>query len=148
MNISDLNRPMVVTLCGSTRFKEEYQLAYFQETMAGKIVLSVGCFGHSDGIELTEDRKSMLDELHLRKIDISDEILVIDVLVNICDKCKTIWPITVEGVALHMLTCRCGGQVGKVRYIGQSTRNEINYATSKGKVVRDYTDQDYYDVNR
>jgi len=46
--------------------------------MSGHIVLSVGCFSHADGIELTEEQKAMLDELHLRKIDISDEVFIIN----------------------------------------------------------------------
>jgi hypothetical protein len=68
-----------VTLCGSTRFKREFIEANFRETMAGRIVLSVGWFGHADHevYELTDAEKIALDVLHFRKIDLSDEILVI-----------------------------------------------------------------------
>ena len=73
--------PIVVCLCGSTKFKQAFIDANFRETMAGKIVLSVGFFGHADShiYTPTEQEKSALDELHLRKIDLADEILVLNV---------------------------------------------------------------------
>lgn len=53
----------------------------FRETMQGKIVLSVGWFSHTDGniYTPTEEEKIMLDELHKRKIDLADEVLVLNV---------------------------------------------------------------------
>ena len=69
----------IVCLCGSTRFKKEFEEANKEETLLGNIVLSVGVFGHSDGIKLEEHQKKELDNLHLKKIDISDEILVLNV---------------------------------------------------------------------
>ena len=72
-------KPLIVTLCGSTRFKQAFLDANFNETMAGNIVLSVGCFGHADHVSLTEKEKRMLDTLHKRKIDMSDEILVLNI---------------------------------------------------------------------
>ncbi len=73
-------KPTIVCLCGSTRFKQQFIEANFRETMAGKIVLSVGWFGHADGniYTPTEEEKVRLDELHLRKIDLADEILIIN----------------------------------------------------------------------
>lgn len=72
--------PRVVTLCGSTKFLEAFRHANLVETLAGRIVLSVGCFTHSDAqLNIDQDTKEMLDELHKRKIDISDEILVLNV---------------------------------------------------------------------
>lgn len=100
-------RPRIVCLCGSTRFMAAFQEANLRETLAGRIVLSVGAFVHSDsellasGV-LTEVKKRALDELHKRKIDLADEILVLNV----------------------------GG------YIGESTRSEIAYAEAHGKIVR------------
>ncbi len=74
-------RPIIVCLCGSTKFKQEFIAANFQETMAGRIVLSVGWFGHADGEIYTpsKEEKERLDLLHLRKIDLADEILIINV---------------------------------------------------------------------
>lgn len=69
----------VVTLCGSTRFRDEFAKAQRDLTLEGYIVLSVGLFGHGDGIVLTEDVKTMLDDMHKRKIDMADEIFVINV---------------------------------------------------------------------
>jgi len=72
-------KPLIVTLCGSTKFKQEFIDANFNETMAGNIVLSVGGFGNSDHRSLTENEKQMLGTLHKRKIDLSDEILVLNI---------------------------------------------------------------------
>lgn len=100
--------PVIVCLCGSTRFYKEFQRANYEETMAGKIVLSVGFYLHSSKAAhgetwgCTPEQKIRLDELHLRKIDIADEVLVLNV----------------------------GG------YIGQSTRRELEYARVNGKRVR------------
>ena len=70
----------VITLCGSTRFKDEFLEAQKQLTLAGNIVISVGLFGHSGDDEvLTEGTKEMLDDMHKRKIDMADEIYVINV---------------------------------------------------------------------
>lgn len=71
--------PTIVTLCGSTRFKEAYAAAARAETLAGRIVLSVGLLGHDEGLDMRGPVKAMLDELHLRKIDVSDEVLVLNV---------------------------------------------------------------------
>src|SRR5258708_1309677 len=75
-----MTKPIIVTLCGSTRFKDAFATALLNETLQGKIVLTVGCFTHSDvELELTDEVKMDLDTLHMRKIDISDEIYVLNV---------------------------------------------------------------------
>lgn len=71
---------MVITLCGSTRFKEEFIAEQKRLTLEGNIVISVGLFGHTGDIEvLAEGVKEMLDDMHFRKIDMADEIFVINV---------------------------------------------------------------------
>ena len=105
----DNNNYPVVTLCGSTKFKEEFLKVQKELTLKGYIVISVGLFGHSGDDEVWEgkpedtytDTKLMLDDLHLRKIDMADSIFVIN----------------------------------KNGYIGESTRREIEYATSHDKKV-------------
>ena len=100
----------VITLCGSTRFIDEFMEAQKRLTLEGNIVISVGLFGHSGDNEVWENMdegtltrtKEMLDDMHKRKIDMSDEIYVINV----------------------------GG------YIGASTKSEIEYAEATGKTVR------------
>ncbi len=70
----------VITLCGSTRFKDAFMEAQKRLTLEGNIVISVGLFGHSGDDEvLTESTKEMLDDMHKRKIDMADEIFVINV---------------------------------------------------------------------
>ena len=99
----------VITLCGSTRFKEEFLQVQKELTLKGNIVISVGLFGYSDGDDIwnkmdeetLSKTKEMLDDMHKRKIDMADEIFVINV----------------------------GG------YIGDSTRSEIEYAINTGKKV-------------
>ena len=70
----------VITLCGSTRFKEQFFEVQKRLTLEGNIVISVGLFGHSGDDEVwEEDTKAMLDDMHKRKIDMADEIFVINV---------------------------------------------------------------------
>ena len=70
----------VITLCGSTRFKEQFFEAQKRLTLEGNIVISVGLFGHSGDDEVwTEGTKEMLDDMHKRKIDMADAIYVINV---------------------------------------------------------------------
>ena len=71
----------VITLCGSTRFKKEFKEVQRKLTLEGNIVLSVGLFSHAE--ENSKDwacngTKEMLDDIHKRKIDMSDEIFVIN----------------------------------------------------------------------
>ena len=100
----------VITLCGSTRFKDQFMEAQKRLTLEGNIVISVGLFGHSGDQEVWENMdegtltktKEMLDDMHKRKIDMADAIYVINV----------------------------GG------YVGSSTKSEIEYAIAHGKAVR------------
>lgn len=101
--------PVVVCLCGSTRFYDEFQKANYDLTMKGEIVLSVGFYphaaaehGHGEGVGHDSVEKVALDELHKRKIDLADYVYVLNV----------------------------GG------YIGESTHSEIDYAIAHGKQVR------------
>ena len=99
----------VITLCGSTKFKDAFLKAQKDLTLKGNIVISVGLFGHSGDSEVWDNMdegtftktKKMLDDMHKRKIDMSDEIFVINV----------------------------GG------YIGESTKSEIEYAKKTGKKI-------------
>lgn len=69
----------VVTLCGSTKFKDDFMRVQKKLTLQGYIVISVGLFGHSGDDEVwTEGTKEMLDDMHKRKIDMADEIFVIN----------------------------------------------------------------------
>ena len=102
-------RPVVVCLCGSTRFMDAFHEAGWRETLDGKIVLSVGLSKYAetpDGGHLVEilgrETAEALDELHKRKIDLADEVLILNV----------------------------GG------YIGESTFSELLYAWAHGKSVR------------
>ena len=72
--------PTIVCLCGSTRFYDTFRKVNYDLTLEGKIVLSVGCDTKSDdGLGITHEQKVMLDELHKRKIDLCDEVLVLNV---------------------------------------------------------------------
>lgn len=69
----------VITLCGSTRFKDEFIREQKRLTLEGNIVISVGLFGHAGDDEArAENTKAMLDDMHKRKIDMADEIFVIN----------------------------------------------------------------------
>ncbi len=99
-------KPEIVCLCGSTRFIERMAVEAWELEKAGFIVLSCHLLPHwygaaGDHQAEAEGVADRLDELHLRKIDISDRVRIINV----------------DG------------------YIGESTRNEINYAESTGKPI-------------
>ena len=75
-----VGRFKVITLCGSTRFKDAFLETQKRLTLEGNIVISVGLFGHSGDEEVwKEGTKEMLDNMHKRKIDMSDGIFVINV---------------------------------------------------------------------
>lgn len=121
-----------VCLCGSTRFKAAFIQANFEETMAGRLVYSVGFFSHADSAvyQPTPEEKAALDALHIAKIDASDEILVIDEELVVCIKCKQPY----NGGPRHSDCCGAIGDV--VRYWGDSTKREIAHAERTGKPVR------------
>ncbi len=71
----------VITLCGSTKFKDDFIKAQEFLTLAGCIVISVGLFGHADKkytTAITPEVKMMLDDMHKRKIDMADSIFVVN----------------------------------------------------------------------
>jgi hypothetical protein len=79
-NKSMISNYKIITLCGSTRFRDEFISQQKRLTLDGHIVISVGLFGHSGDPEVwSEKTKVMLDDMHLRKIDLADEIFVINV---------------------------------------------------------------------
>ena len=113
-------KPKIVCLCGSTKFKDAFTKAQFDETMAGNIVLTIGCNMKSDseifaGLSDSQLRivKARLDVLHFHKIVMADEILVLNV----------------------------------DNYIGESTEREIVYADSLGKTIRYLEPTDWQDVS-
>jgi len=123
--------PEVVTLCGSTRFVDAYIKETRRLTLEGHIVISVGLFGHQEGLDMGGDTKSMLDKLHLRKIDLSDRIHIINDLEWQCKTCLQFAPFERE----PRLRCKCPPEFDRGRwqpYVGESTRREIAYAQSKG----------------
>ena len=70
---------MIITLCGSTKFKDQFMEAQKELTLEGHIVISVGCFGHADQDPRIEASKDMLDKMHFQKIDMADAIYVVNV---------------------------------------------------------------------
>jgi len=75
-----MKKPKVICLCGSTRFYQTFADENLRLTLLGFIVLSIGCNTKSDtSLHLNRRTKLMLDELHKRKIDLSDSILILNV---------------------------------------------------------------------
>lgn len=66
-----------ITLCGSTRFKKEFEDWNRILTSMGHTVYSVGVFSKSQE-KMTNAEKQLLDMVHLDKIARSDSIVVID----------------------------------------------------------------------
>lgn len=69
----------VITLCGSTKFKEEFIDVNKWLSLQGNLVISVGLFGQADHELISPEEKVLLDEVHMAKIDLADEIFVINV---------------------------------------------------------------------
>ncbi len=74
-------RPVIVCLCGSTRYADAFAKAYREESLNFKIVLSVGVMVHAGDEPIKDDdpRKEMLDRLHKHKIELADEVLILNV---------------------------------------------------------------------
>lgn len=100
MNTLEGNKPKIICLCGSVRFANEFHKHEFDLSFKGNIVLAP-CAYNNDVQITNPEAKKMFDWLHKRKIDISDEVFILNV----------------------------GG------YIGESTRNELEYAKSIGKPI-------------
>ncbi|PTX64982.1 hypothetical protein C8P63_101204 [Melghirimyces profundicolus] len=69
----------VITLCGSTRFRKEFEEASKTLTLQGHAVISLGFFDKSEGFTVTPEQEALFEKIHRRKIDLADEIFVIDV---------------------------------------------------------------------
>ena len=74
-----MNRPTIVCIIGSTKFKQQILGLSQRETLSGRIVINHGFFHHIDMFPITDEQKKMLDTLMLRKIDAADEVLVCDI---------------------------------------------------------------------
>jgi hypothetical protein len=72
------HRHTITVLCGSTRFRDTFHTVTRSLTLAGHIVLAPGVFGHADPTTITAPVKARLDALHLAKIDLADDVLVIN----------------------------------------------------------------------
>ncbi len=69
----------IVCLIGSTKFKEAFEKANKEESLKGNIILTVAMFGHLEGLDMDSDAKRIFDKIHLDKINLSDEVLVLNV---------------------------------------------------------------------
>ncbi|WP_349408533.1 DUF4406 domain-containing protein [Pseudalkalibacillus sp. SCS-8] len=69
----------VITLCGSTKFKKQFRETEASLTLQGHVVISLGFFEQSEGIQITEEQEQLFKKIHFKKIDMADEIFVIDV---------------------------------------------------------------------
>ena len=68
----------IVCLCGSTKFKADFERANREETAKGNIVLTVAMFGHLEGLDMDSEEKKTFDAVHYDKIKLADEVLVIN----------------------------------------------------------------------
>lgn len=174
--IIEQDAPVIVVLCGSTRFSKAFADANLTETLAGKIVLTVGSMTHSDshiracikcgrveGVDVREGdfcktaavgkdnahefhplnsehhvgTKGKLDTLHKKKIEMADEVFVLNA--EVCVLCKK-----TRGVSE---SCSGSGEGPHqfAPYIGDSTRGEIAHALKLGKPVR-FLNQQFIDA--
>lgn len=92
----------VITLCGSMKFKDDFKKMEKKLTFDEKAVVLIPDFFETIKVEMTDAFKKQLSEMHKQRIDLSDEIFVIN----------------------------------KGGYIGESTKEEIDYALKHNKIVR------------
>ena len=108
-----MKTPKIICICGSTRFADLHSIVRWELEKEGKnICLMINVlpewyvkeqgFHSADHSGEQAGNKDILDELHFCKIDMADEVFVVNH----------------EG------------------YIGESTRNEIEYAKKQGKIVK------------
>lgn len=76
--ISGYQRFTIVTMCGSTKFKEEYLSTIERLTYLGCLVLFCPIFHHADGIEIPEHEVRMLTDIHKQRIKMCDDIFIIN----------------------------------------------------------------------
>lgn len=138
----------VITLCGSTRFKKEFMEAQKNLTLQKNIVISVGLFGHSGDEEVWENMdegtltqtKEMLDDMHKRKIDMADEIFVINVGGYIGDSTRS----EIEYAR------KMGKKVNYLEPIFQKEENRIYLEDEEGKLLGEINfekvDNDSYNI--
>ena len=69
----------IITLCGSIKFKDVFMRVQEKLTLDGNIVLTPNFFNGIKKEEIDKRMKKMLDEMHKQKIDMSDEIYVINI---------------------------------------------------------------------
>lgn len=98
---------MKITLCGSTRFKDEFVRYNTELSLRGHVVYSIAWAKEDEssagsGIKMDEKTKQNLDLVHLAKILNSDMIVIVSDGSN---------------------------------YVGDSTRREIVWAQMNGKAV-------------
>lgn len=98
---------LIVCLCGSVRFKKEFLEAAQKLEFEGRIVVMPNVFSKADGIQLTDEQRDLLVDIHNQKLRMCDEVYVVD----------------------------APGDDGKP-YIGDSTKAEIAYAEILDKPIR------------
>ena len=101
---------MKITLCGSTRFMEQFHAWGKHMALNGHVVYSVATSVKGDW-KPTEYEKTTLDLVHLAKIEESDYIFVIT-----CPRLP-------------------GEDQIEEAYIGESTAREIQWADIRGKCI-------------
>lgn len=122
-------RPPIVCLCGSTRFRAEFDATNRQFTRAGRIVLAPGVFGHADGITIPENDKAALDALHLAKIDLADAVFVVNPGGYVGDSTR----------AEIAYATRLGKRIG---YLVDPDREPVDDGGALNDYGRDYAEED------
>lgn len=74
-----MNDIKVITLCGSTKFIKEFRESEAMLTRKGFAVISPLLFEQDKSREISKEEATLFGRIHFKKIDISDEIFVIDV---------------------------------------------------------------------
>lgn len=74
-----MNHVKVVTLCGSRKFRQEFLKTETNLALKGVAVLRPVFFDHFETIKLTKQQQMELGNAHLRKIELADEVIIMNV---------------------------------------------------------------------
>ena len=97
------DKPKLICLCGSLRFKKIFGEVELSHVLNGYIVLTPCCmYVDAERTDSFMEHKSQFDKMHFAKIELADEVYIIN----------------------------------ENGYIGDSTRNELNYALSLHKPIK------------
>lgn len=125
----------IVTMIGSSRFRKAFVTEGAKLEKSGVLVLAMTFFSHSDGISVSKQEREILRKVDRYRIDLANRIHVINDMTRVCISCAKVCESIFEPKHGYNISICCGKLAHFKPYIGEDTQYEIEYSTSKGKVI-------------